>query len=67
MHLMFIHLQRFSTIFIHFHPFVFTLVGWLMVELLPFLSNIVEPVDEDACPEGDGESHEKQGDQVLNG
>ena len=49
------------------HPFSFTLVGWLVVQLLPLLGDIVEPEDEDARPEGDGESDEEQGDQVLHG
>ena len=36
-----------------------TLVDWLMVLiLLPLLCCSVEPVDEDARPEGDRESHE---------
>ena len=38
-----------------------------MVQLLPLLGDIVEPEDEDARPEGDGESDEEQGDQVLHG
>ena len=49
------------------HPFSFTLEGWLVVELLPLLGDIVEPEDEDVRPEGDGESDEEQGDKVLHG
>ena len=48
-------------------PFAFTLIGWLVVQLLPFLGNIVEPEDEDARPEGDREGDEEQGDQILHG
>ena len=38
-----------------------------MVQLLPFLGNIVEPEDKDARPEGDREGDEEQGDQILHG